>query len=267
MSALCCALISCGSFGRQDGPPSGHVDVSQIQDAVPKYEPLSQYGNPPSYVALGKRYVVLDSADGYDEKGYASWYGTKFHGALTSTRERYNMLAMSAAHKTLPIPCYAKVTNLDNGRSIIVRVNDRGPFHQGRIIDLSYAAAKKLAITQYGTAKVRVQGIDPRANKHQPHWWSHPTRSASSTALYLQVGAYGQLKNARKQADRLHQSTGLQGLVKRAYGRHQTLYHVYLGPLSSESSLRSLQHRLKREGIASDARHLDDTEIQRPLSG
>ena len=131
-----------------------------VQEVVPKKESYSKYGNPKSYKVFGIKYKTLKTHIGYAEEGIASWYGKKFHGKLTSTREVYNMYKISAAHKSLPIPCYAKVTNLSNNKSIIVRVNDRGPFKKGRIIDLSYAAAKKLDIIEKGTARVFVEAIE-----------------------------------------------------------------------------------------------------------
>jgi rare lipoprotein A len=127
---------------------------------IPKLEQYAKYGNPKTYKVFGIKYKTFDTHIGYSEKGKASWYGKKFHGRLTSTREVYNMYKISAAHKSLPIPCYVKVTNLDNNKSLIVRVNDRGPFKKGRIIDLSYAAAKKLGFIEQGTANVHVQAID-----------------------------------------------------------------------------------------------------------
>ena len=127
---------------------------------IPKLERYAKYGNPKTYKVFGIKYKTFDTHIGYSEKGKASWYGKKFHGRLTSTREVYNMYGISAAHKSLPIPCYVKVTNLDNNKSLIVRVNDRGPFKKGRIIDLSYAAAKKLGFIKQGTANVHVQAID-----------------------------------------------------------------------------------------------------------
>ncbi len=137
------------------------ADMVQVADAVPKVEPKSRYGNPKSYVVFGKRYHTKASSRGHVEKGLASWYGKKFHGRKTSSGERYNMYAMTAAHKTLPLPTYARVTNVKNGRSIVVRVNDRGPFHGKRIIDLSYVAARKLGVVKTGTAMVEVRAIDP----------------------------------------------------------------------------------------------------------
>ena len=133
-------------------------------EVIPKLEKYSKYGNPKSYKDFGKKYKTLRTHVGYAEEGIASWYGKKFHGRLTSSREVYNMYKLTAAHKSLPIPCYAKVTNLINNKSIVVRINDRGPFKKGRIIDLSYAAAKKLDIVSKGTAKVYVEAIEARNN-------------------------------------------------------------------------------------------------------
>jgi|TARA_B110000008_G_C16868450_1_gene523771 rare lipoprotein A len=133
-------------------------------EVIPKLEKYSKYGNPKSYKVFGKKYKTLRTHVGYAEEGIASWYGKKFHGRLTSSREVYNMYKLTAAHKSLPIPCYAKVTNLINNKSIVVRINDRGPFKKGRIIDLSYAAAKKLDIVSKGTAKVYVEAIEARNN-------------------------------------------------------------------------------------------------------
>ncbi len=150
----------CGLHGTRDTAPAINIDVSRIQDAVPVPVERSRYGNPESYVVHNKRYHVLDSSQGFAQKGIASWYGTKFHGRRTSSGEPYNMLAMTAAHKTLPLPTYVEVTNLDNKRKIIVKVNDRGPFKSGRIIDLSYVAAKKLGIAEKGTGRVSIRTIE-----------------------------------------------------------------------------------------------------------
>ena len=148
----------------QDGPPSAAEippNVADIPDAVPLAEPKSSSGNPDSYEVYGDHYVILKDARGYKERGYASWYGKKFQGKRTSSGEPYDMFKMTAAHKTLPIPCYARVTNIDNGRSVVVRINDRGPFHEGRIIDLSYTAAVKLGSLGKGSIPVEVEAIDP----------------------------------------------------------------------------------------------------------
>jgi rare lipoprotein A len=136
-------------------------DNAQIPDASPHREPKSRYGNPESYWVRGRLYHTLASADGYRERGIASWYGPNFHGRLTSNREPYDMFGMTAAHRTLPLPTYVQVTNLRTGKQIVVRVNDRGPFHPNRIIDLSYSAAAKLGILGEGTGLVEVAAIDP----------------------------------------------------------------------------------------------------------
>lgn len=143
--------------------PRNPPDVYQVPDAVPRDEPRSAFGNPPFYTVAGHRYAVLPSATGYVERGVASWYGTEFHGLRTSAGEPYDMFAMTAAHKTLPLPCYARVTNLSNGRSVVVRINDRGPFVANRIIDLSYSAAARLDMIRNGTAFVQVEVLTPAA--------------------------------------------------------------------------------------------------------
>ncbi|QBF82335.1 septal ring lytic transglycosylase RlpA family protein [Shewanella maritima] len=144
---------------KHDKPPENAPDVSKVEDAYPKYEPYSKQGNNMTYTVRGKSYTVLDTGKNFKQSGYASWYGAKFHGHLTSNGETYDMYSMSAAHKTLPLPSYVKVTNHANNKQVVVRVNDRGPFHEGRIIDLSYAAAYKLDMLKTGTAKVSIEVI------------------------------------------------------------------------------------------------------------
>ncbi|MCG8369940.1 MAG: septal ring lytic transglycosylase RlpA family protein, partial [Proteobacteria bacterium] len=155
------AVAGCGGNKvRGDGPPAGSARIPDMPgDAVPRPEPLSRYGNGPTYEVLGRRYSVMPSSAGYRERGVASWYGRKFHGRLTSNRETYDMYAMTAAHRTLPLPTYVRVRNLRNDRSVVVRVNDRGPFVHDRIIDLSYAAALKLDMIRDGTSLVEVTAI------------------------------------------------------------------------------------------------------------
>lgn len=157
VAILLLSLAGCASRGELDDEA-----IARIPDAVPKVEPLAKSGNPESYVVFGRRYYTQKSARGHVERGLASWYGRPFHGRKTSSGETYDMYAMSAAHKTLPLPTYARVTNLENGRRVVVRINDRGPFHDGRVIDLSYTAAVKLGMKRQGTARVEVQAIDPR---------------------------------------------------------------------------------------------------------
>lgn len=161
--ALLVLLSGCASQGHR-GAATDEIppDIARIPDAVPKVEPLAKSGNPDSYEVRGKRYFVRHSSQGYVERGVASWYGGSFHGRKTSSGEIYDMRSMSAAHKTLPLPTYARITNMENGRSVVVRINDRGPFHGSRVIDLSYVAAAKLGVVKHGTAEVEVRAIDPR---------------------------------------------------------------------------------------------------------
>jgi len=147
---------------KQDVGPDQHRDMSKIPEAIPQVEPPSRGGNMSTYKVWGKSYSVMASSLGFEQRGLASWYGQKFHGHLTSNGETYDMYAMSAAHKSLPLPTYARITNLANNKSVIVRVNDRGPFHGDRVIDLSYAAASKLEYHKTGVAEVLVEAIDAR---------------------------------------------------------------------------------------------------------
>lgn len=183
-----------------DGPPvDAPPDLADTPNAVPRVEPRATRGNPPFYQIDGRRYFVLDSADGHVETGVASWYGSKFHGRPTSSGEPYDMFAMTAAHRTLPLPTYARVTNLENGKAIIVRINDRGPFAHDRVIDLSYAAAVKLDIIGAGTGVVEVRTIDPAA------WTASeaPPAPSGTPRLFVQVGAFADRTNADAVATRL----------------------------------------------------------------
>ena len=160
-----CSLASEGTAPFEPSARPGADDDTAAGGyvVVPQPETKSRYGNPETYVVFGERYHVLDTSDGYVERGIASWYGEPFHGRKTSSGETYDMHRLTAAHKSLPLPTYVQVTNLDNGRRIVVRVNDRGPFHEGRIIDLSYAAARKIGMIGPGTARVEVRALDPPA--------------------------------------------------------------------------------------------------------
>ena len=230
----------------KDGPPRSPIDVSKISNAVPKYEPKSRYGNPDFYVALGRRYHVLPKAEGYDERGIASWYGRKFNHQLTSSREPYNMLAMTAASPILPIPCYVRVTNLENGRSVIVRVNDRGPFAPNRIIDLSYVAAKKLGYTNKGTALVEVKAINMINPSATP-----PTILSGNPQLYLQVGAFTDYKNAQQLKQRLSRYTNKPIRISQGGLHNQPIYRVRIGPLIGVGESDLLFHKLHRHGLNS----------------
>ena len=167
--ALGASLIGCSSAPERIEAPVAQGDRSGIPDAVPRVEPRSRSGNMESYTVRGRRYFTKDDSKGHVERGIASWYGPGFHGRRTSNGEPYDMNAMTAAHKTLPLPTYARVTNLQNGKTAVVRINDRGPFHGPRVIDLSRAAATKLGVIGTGTAEVEVRALDPTSNEPVPN--------------------------------------------------------------------------------------------------
>jgi peptidoglycan lytic transglycosylase len=218
----------------EDSTPDGNgVDIASMPEPVPRSEPRSRYGNKSPYTVLGQSYSVLPTAGGYDERGIASYYGSKFHGYMTSDFEKYDMYAFSAASKVLPLPSYARVTNLDNGKSVIVRVNDRGPFAPNRIIDLSYAAAVRIGIWPRGTGLVEVQGIDPARMNAEPSAAPIVTASAGGKPkLYLQVGAFGDPDNAQRLADRLRtRDFGAVRVVDAQVGGRD-LKRVQIGPLA-----------------------------------
>jgi rare lipoprotein A len=227
-------------------PPPARID--SIPDAIPKREPRSAHGNPPFYDVLGKRYVVLANADGYVERGVASWYGPTFHGENTSSGERYDMYAMTAAHKTLPLPTYARVTNLRNGRSVIVRINDRGPFVANRLIDLSYTAAAKLDMLRDGTTLVEVRTITPT----EPDSLSR-TAQSPPPVLYVQAGAFADEHNASKVIQRLHAGGLRSALVAPPLDGKSRLYRVRVGPISTVAEFDQLAARLSSLGFP-DAR-------------
>lgn len=229
---------------RQDGAPHYYVDVNKIHSPVPHYLPKSKYGNPDFYAVNGRRYYVLKSARGYDKRGIASWYGTKFNGKFTSTRERYNLLGMTAASPDLPIPCFVRVTNLENGRQIIVKVNDRGPFAANRIIDLSYVAAKKLGYASRGTALVEVTSIDVAnpLEKEQRQFAHHRPQ------MYLQVGAFAYPQNAAHLEAELRRITSRNIRITHNTAESR-FYRVQIGPLESVGESDELQARIARTGL------------------
>lgn len=243
-------LVACGTVPQvsdKDGAPSRVPDVSQVPDAVPKAEPRSKYGNPRQYEVFGKSYYTLASAEGYREKGIASWYGTKFHGRRTSSGEIYDMYAMTAAHKSLPLPSYVEVTNLENGRKVVVKVNDRGPFHDNRLIDLSYSAATKLGIVAKGTGLVEVKAITPGAVKKTVRpvdTEPTPVKSAGSAAMFLQVGAFSTRNRAEQVKSRLQRDITDSVMVDSTESLKGTLYRVRVGPLASIAYGDSLAAKL-----------------------
>lgn len=224
----------------QDGPPSYNIDVSHIPDAVPTPLPLSATGNPDFYDVNGKRYYVLKTNKNYEAEGVASWYGTKFQGKRTSSGEPYDMFAMTAASPDLPIPSFVEVTNLQNGRKIIVKVNDRGPFHEGRVMDLSYVAAKKLGMLGHGTAFVRITAIDTGVPL---------TLANSQPDIYLQIGTFRQPSNANLLAQKLGEKLKNQVFVNQVNKTDEIFYRVLIGPLASMEQSEKLKATLIAQGL------------------
>lgn len=277
LSIISFGLLNGCSTSRRDGPPSYDVDVSRIPDAVPKVEKLSRSGNKP-YTVFGKRYYVMSSSKNYEQRGTASWYGTKFHGHYASNGERYNMLAMTAAHKTLPLPTYVQVTNLKNGRRVIVKVTDRGPFESNRLIDLSYAAAKKLGMLGHGTAPVDVKAIDPLeydrnnrsfdplflARNSEPHTTTvqHSNRILASSSqfrrmnhhvihpTYIRVGAFRNRIYAENMKKRLTPVIGSPVSITRL-AHLNNLYRVQIGPVHDPVRVAQINRQLRSMGIKS----------------
>ena len=242
----CFLLMSCISNFMGDGAPKIFTK-SFSRDAVPRSEPLSEYGNGDErgyYEVRGKRYRVMPSSKDYSETGIASWYGTKFHGRLTSNREIYNIYAMTAAHKSLPLPTYVKVTNIKNKKTVIVRVNDRGPFVDDRIIDLSYAAALKLDMVKNGTANVLVEAIDDDS--------SSSTNTDIKNESYIQVGAFSERENAYDYLNILKENKFRNARVKMKYSWLKPLsisYLVQIGPINTEKDYDKIINSLKKIGV------------------
>lgn len=259
------ALSACETITvieERDSGPENPVDVSHIPDPVPRHELRTIAGNVSPYTVLGKTYRLLDKPEAYKERGIASWYGKKFHGRKTSNGELYNMYGMTAAHKTLPIPSYVRVTNLSNKLSIVVRVNDRGPFHGNRIIDLTYTGARKLGFDSQGTADVFVEYIDPAT--YQPAdtvVLTEPAQSHLSKApaplnsagyalpdnTYLQVGAFSQKSSAQSLRAKLVTMTALNVTVLAPQKRNQTLFKVQVGPFADNLELMNFRQKLINE--------------------
>jgi rare lipoprotein A len=257
---LSACLAGCG------GATQWKDDSDQRTQKVTKTQKRSSRGNPPFYEVFGERYYVLNTSSGYKERGIASWYGKKFHGKPTSSGEIYDMHAMTAAHKTLPIPTDVRVTNLRNGKSIIVTVNDRGPFVDSRIIDLSHSAAQKLDMISAGTAFVEVETFTGNARKtslltdtsDQPAVTktavaianpissaaAEPTMDTTVIRLYLQVGAFGERLNAQKLQQQLSGHGISNVVIHYDEGREPALYRVRLGPISNVKEYDSLVERV-----------------------
>jgi rare lipoprotein A len=231
-----------------DGPPP---DVSNLPEPVPKVEPRSLYGNKSPYTVLGRTYSVLPSARDYDERGIASFYGSKFHGYKTSNLEDYDMYKFTAASKVLPLPSYARVTNLQNGKSVIVRINDRGPFHENRVIDLSFAAAVKIGVWPKGTGLVEVQGIDPSApvDQEAPPPPVVPPPSEHTPGIYLQVGAFADPANAEHVAAQLRTANFAPVQVVDATIGGRLVHRVRVGPLADVDSADRVTSQIEQMGL------------------
>ncbi|MBC2655679.1 septal ring lytic transglycosylase RlpA family protein [Pseudomonas sp. MSSRFD41] len=267
----------------KDGAPWWDVDVSRIPDATPTLHTGPYKANP--YTVLGKTYFPIQESRNYVASGTASWYGTKFHGQNTANGEVYDLYGMSAAHKTLPLPSYVRVTNLDNNRSVILRVNDRGPFYSDRIIDLSYAAAKKLGYAETGTARVKVEGIDPQqwwAQRGRPaplmlnepqvaqnsapvvtssagtvEQWTPPpqqhaaavvpvqVKSIAASGQYLQVGAFANPDAAELLRSKLSSMVSAPVFISSIVRNQQTLHRVRLGPFGSPDETQQAQNSVR----------------------
>ena len=227
----------------KDGAPDKYSKKwDEIPDAVPKKVKKSKYGNPPSYEVFGKRYYVMDSSDGFRQKGLASWYGTKFHGQRASSGETYNMYAMTAAHKSLPLPTYVEVKNRDNGRTAIVKVNDRGPFKEGRIIDLSYAAATKLGVVATGTAPVEIRVVN---EKGKPAVGIDDKFIDENGKLYVQIAAFATEENALKMIEDLREKKFQSVRIHVDNHKGKLLYRVRIGPVPTDHVAELVLAQLK----------------------
>jgi rare lipoprotein A len=240
-------------YGR-DGAPDFNIDISRIPDAVPRVEPRSKYGNPASYNVDGQRYCVMKSAEGYCQTGIASWYGMRFYKQRTSSGEPYDVAGMTAASKVLPLPTYVQVTNLQNNKKVIVKVNDRGPFHANRIIDLSYVAARKLGMFPKGTALVEVRAIDPAhpesAAPVRPSLAPAPADARSGAPeIYLQLGAFRDQHNAQNLASKVKTHTYYPVLVKTADKNGLPVYRVQIGPIPTVDNTDNLHDSLEKAGL------------------
>ncbi len=263
---VCAVLIQgCSQIKQVEGVKDGpgrELDVSSIPDAIPRSEPITVAGNKNPYTVFGKTYHLLPSAEKYRQVGIASWYGTKFHGNPTSNGEIYDMYAMTGAHKTLPIPSYVRVTNLENNRSIVIRINDRGPFHRDRIIDLSYVGALKLGFADQGTARVEVQALRPETKPNgqlvELETQIQPQPQARRKivdlpelprgGVFLQIGAFIERSGAEILKEKIQPLTSLSIEVL----QHKNLFKVKIGPIRNSDRLTMLKKTVNEKfGIAS----------------
>ena len=232
---------------RDGGPDAPAIDVSKLVEPTPKSEPRARYGNKSPYSVLGKTYTVMPDAHKYVERGTASWYGNKFHGYMTSSLEPYDMYQFSAAHKTLPLPSYVRVTNLENGKSVVVRVNDRGPFHDGRVIDLSYAAAVRIGVWPKGTGMVEVRALD--VSNQEPKPLSAVPATDKNSRVFVQLGAFADRSNAQGIVQRIAQAgLGRASIVTTRIDSRE-IHRVRIGPLENVEAADALVARLEKLGF------------------
>jgi rare lipoprotein A len=285
---LLCLLAGCSSGPQTPGisvagrPPLSDgaplripPNLDAVPDAVPRYEPRTRAGNPENYEVFGTRYYVLKESSNYLVRGIASWYGSKFHGLKTSNGEAYDMFAMSAAHKTLPIPCYARVTNLENGRSITVRINDRGPFVDERVIDLSYTAAYKLRMLEKGTAFVEVRTVEPGQPLPPLRTAANETTAATPLTserkndtreqIFIQVGAFSNPSNAQKLQAELASRQLAQSQVRTVEHQGGRLYRVQLGPVPGIAQANILAGRLGEIGFSNTHFVIEKNNLDQPV--
>ena len=242
----------------QDRAPTRIVDLASIPEVIP--EPLNRTGagNRSPYTVLGKSYEVMPTEVGYNERGVASWYGEKFHGHKTSNGEVFDMFLASAAHKSLPIPSFLRVTNLDNNRSIVVRVNDRGPFHGDRVIDLSYAAAVKLGYADRGTARVQLESIiatgtfGDRVVRTANSGGNETLRVNSTDSKYLQVGAFSDLSAAQEVTSKVEEITSLPVFIWTVNtSSNKILHRVRVGPISDPGQIQRVSESVVAANLGS----------------
>ncbi len=252
-------LASCSANKTKDVPTHGEgASIPRLpDDPIPRPEPKSRHGNGPIYEVFGKRYTVMNSATGYHERGVASWYGKKFHGKSTSMGETYDMYEMTAAHKTLPLPTYVRVRNLRNDKTVVVRVNDRGPFIHNRIIDLSYSAAVKLDMVGTGTSLVDVEAItfDGPKGDQPTRQVSPPTAEPPTPAVrkppqvFAQIGAFSSRDNADRRIALLRSGGIGSGFVLEDTSVNPALFRVRMGPIRSVEQYDMLVEELDKLGI------------------
>ena len=259
----CAVVLLIGSLAACSGnAPRPSSETRQVARdsgiASPAPQERSRRGNPPFYEVLGKRYHVLPTSAGYVQRGVASWYGRDFHGLATSSGEVYNMHAMTAAHTTLPLPTWVEVTNLTNGKRVVVKVNDRGPFVDNRLIDLSYAAATQLDMVRTGTTRVEVRTVAPPRDAYSVEVTAAVPSSPPSPAvptpaverMYVQIGAFAQHENAERLVARLRASGFSNPTVFSEPADRRRLHRVRLGPIQDSVEFDALNARLRAIGVS-----------------